>query len=217
MIRVGPSLFQDQNESTSILNRKEIQKCLNKFRLTVENNAETHRQNYWNNCWVRLQHDNINDFQIKTLLRLFQQILQINRYKHCSVVIFLKRLNISFLMTLKWFITCDGFCRLWMKPQRYMYLSLLLRQINQLNLWIRHCEWVLLLDSDQNRPIRACLMQCTLTLTFGPISCLMQCHETSCLRRWFWAKNFHISSNENRSDFLWSQSSISLWKCTVIL
>ena len=46
-----------------------------------------------------------------------------------------------------------------------------------LNLWIRHCERVLLLDSDQNRPIRVCLMQCTLTLTFGPISCLMQCQR----------------------------------------
>ena len=51
-------------------------------------------------------------------------------------------------------------------------------------------KWVLLLDSDQNRPIRACQMQCTLTLTFGSISCLMQCHETFCLRRWFLAKNF---------------------------
>ena len=47
----------------------------------------------------------------------------------------------------------------------------------KLNLWIRHCERVLLLDSDQNRPIRVCLMQCTLTLTFGPISCLMQCQR----------------------------------------
>ena len=50
-------------------------------------------------------------------------------------------------------------------------------QTLKLNLWIRHCERVLLLDSDQKRPIRACLMQCTLTLTFGPISCLMQCQR----------------------------------------
>ena len=49
--------------------------------------------------------------------------------------------------------------------------------VTELNLWIRHCERVLLLDSDQNRPIRACLMQCTLALTFGPISCLMQCQR----------------------------------------
>ena len=42
-------------------------------------------------------------------------------------------------------------------------------------------------------------------------------HETLCLRRWFLAKICPIISFQNRSDFLLSQFSISLSKCTVIL